>query len=118
MIRAAIAQLDHIDDFTADGPTAADLADTETRQAEIEELFRAATESGTMDDALALKDEVLGEMEYRVFGYLQKGSTTEDELLTSVSAAIPEPLREVLPEQLKDALKPRSGPGAARGVCC
>lgn len=67
---------------------------------------------------LCLQAEVLGELEDRVVGYLQKGSTTEDELLTSVSAAIPEPLREVLPEQLKDALKPRSGPGAARGVCC
>ena len=67
-----------------------------------------------------LQAEVLGELEDRVVGYLQKGSTTEDELLTSVSAAIPEPLREVLPEQLKDGLKPRSGPGAARGrgVCC
>lgn len=68
---------------------------------------------------------MLGELEERVVGYLQKGTDTEGELLSGVGAVLPDPLKDVLPEPLKEALRPRpaassspsgssSGSGAAK----
>lgn len=47
---------------------------------------------------------MLTEIEDRVVSYLQKGTDTEAGVLDTVAAAIPEPLRDVLPEQIKDVL--------------
>lgn len=59
-----------------------------------------------------LQAEVLGELEDRVCGYLQKGTDAEEEILGSVGAALPDPLKDALPEPLKEALKPRASTGA------
>eukprot|EP00887_Chlorella_sp_A99_P003833 scaffold11.g3833.t1 len=62
--------------------------------------------------------EVLQEVESRVVAYLEKGSSMEGELLGSVSAVLPAPLKDALPQELRDALaNPRpAGTDAANGA--
>ncbi|EFN59842.1 hypothetical protein CHLNCDRAFT_49694 [Chlorella variabilis] len=76
--------------------------------ADVERLSLLAQDPRPLEDKQA---EVLGELEDRVCGYLQKGTDTEAEVLGSVGAVLPDTLKEALPETLKDALKPRSGAG-------
>lgn len=73
--------------------------------------FLPAPTSLTLD--LHPQAEVLGELEDRVVGYLQKGTDAEGEVLGSVAAVLPEPLKEALPEPLRDALRPRPAGGSA-----
>ncbi|KAI3429831.1 hypothetical protein D9Q98_010144 [Chlorella vulgaris] len=69
--------------------------------ADVERLQMLAQDPRSMDVKQA---EVLTEIEDRVVSYLQKGTDTEAGVLDTVAAAIPEPLRDVLPEQIKDVL--------------
>lgn len=52
---------------------------------------------------------MLGELEDRVVSYLQKGTTSEGELLESVAAVLPEQLKDALPNTFKEILTPRAG---------
>ena len=45
--------------------------------------------------------------------FLACPADTEAEVLSSVAAALPDPLKEALPEPIKDVLKPRAAEGGS-----
>lgn len=55
----------------------------------------------------ARQAELLEQLENRVATYVEKGSRVEDEVLESVSAALPQEVKDALPAELKDLLDQR-----------